>query len=1675
MANEEDKLEIKFTGDASGVEGASESAAKAVDKVAIATENLQVALRRLGAVLGPAFEPFAKYNQLIADYKRLMDEGKASALEFAKGQAQATTLLQRAIYENRALLGGDSRKEAQNAANDASQAASMIVNEKKAAAEEAVAVAQRAGEVEAQVARQVAEVKKTAAREAAAAQKREAESAAEAVAAAEAKPAKGRKKTTKKAAVADEEADVVGGVTSSVDSLDQALRRLKASIDPAFEPMERYNATMRDANKLLRDGAISADEFTRAQEQAQKLMQRQVAANQGVMSRPTPQQEDSAKQEAAQAKLAAKEREEAARIATQTAVMYWRYEAEQAREALQQEKEEIRAYAQFVKEQRRAVSEDASLAARAQTNAQREAWQDAAYAGSAQVRLEVEERRAAEKAQKDAIRAVAQDAAAAARAQVDIEKEAKREATAAAKAASEAARAASRERIDDARTAAASLRQYEQETKQDASTAGRAQVNIEAQARRDQAMAERELNRVQRERGETTEQVRREDQRQNEVLEQLRQRMDAGYAAQSRYNKIMQEANLLLRNGKIATEEHSRIQKMAENERQANARSLGRNNYMNVQIGYQLQDVVASYAASINPVVIFAEQAGQLAGAMMYAEGALGRVATFMSGPWGAAIIGATMVLGFFIESLDNENKKNLDLAKSIDDVTRAEAIRGATYADVAEEVNKAYQKERGKVISPQEKRREETQTSELETNRVLKERNKLIAERADLEEKLKGEGGDPFSGMIALGFQARLALINQYLRQMREDIKAATQLGAFQKMADELDKVKASTDAAARAMQDWHRAIDIARETFITDMAAAGDNVSAKLAAEEKLHKNILQAQEQKVRNETKYGAILSGNAASFKMPLQGAPITTPFGWTDKENKPVLNINPGNEGLDRSKQRADIEANPELKEKILSILANEQGGGGVSAMTKVGETLANRTDMLSQRVAQQARWTSEGGYYEGFTPTLAPGKRRDAALEAYENVWGKNSNTSNFGTDNASEGGTYTNDRGERVQRHFATGRINSGMFIQTALPENGEYFMRPGNATDRAGRPLASGGGEGGLYDQWLKRIKDTEDKITVRKPEPQFGDRYNEGVTQKGQRYQDLEASQMGIVRHVDPEGKEGEGKKIVIDFGGGTKATYSDLGETNVKMGQVVRPGDKIGKANEVGTINYKVEVNGKAVDPTTGIFPAKPTEIQTEAAKKDLEDYEGRIKRLQSQAAEKNDYQVELALQDELKKHKQKYYEDDSREMQEVATKRAEIEKKLTQQQLLEYNKLSEARQQKEKTEEGSKSGTQMTAIEAARARVQQMSQTGQLQIGEEPAMMKKVLQEEIAERERSENAQTEITLRGIRERQAAEGLTPEQKAQLHKQEEDEMSRHQSKLVELHNQASTQMLQNTISSQNEILGQMKGVVDTFTGGISSAFRGLWTKTLTVKQALVQIADQLVYKFFDMGMQMLSKWIMSQLAQLAIFKGTEAAKTAVAVAGETARTGAVTTGATSRLAVETSSLAASKSVSLANATTDITAAAARGGANAVAAASATPIIGPAMAPAEGAGIFASIMGFLGLASAEGGWGSVPADGMLAQLHKNEMVLPAKYANPLRDALVTTKNSDSMFMNANAAATQTRTSNSSHAVFNYQPSHSHSNMDLMEALSRDAGSFRKWFKNEVRNGSFSAAGAR
>ena len=253
-------------------------------------------------------------------------------------------------------------------------------------------------------------------------------------------------------------------------------------------------------------------------------------------------------------------------------------------------------------------------------------------------------------------------------------------------------------------------------------------------------------------------------------------------------------------------------------------------------------------------------------------------------------------------------------------------------------------------------------------------------------------------------------------------------------------------------------------------------------------------------------------------------------------------------------------------------------------------------------------------------------------------------------------------------------------------------------------------------------------------------------------------------------------------------------------------------------------------------------------------------------------------------------------------------------------------------------------------------------------------------------------------------------------------------------------------QQTISVMQDWQSSAASIGSAFSG----AFKGMALQGQTFQQSERSLALNLAGVWFDLASKKIGTWIWSEgvmkawsrlTGQQEVIDATvkENAKTGAVLTGQTAQTGATLNGVAARNAAEataqtsflsrvseqiaqwlglkTSKTDATVAGDAADAAADDAAAAdsvasskleaagtiptlaGEAAAGAYAATAAIPIVGPAAAPAAAAEAYAATMAFGATASAAGGWDKVPYDGAITELHKDEMVLPASIASPLR----------------------------------------------------------------------------
>ena len=333
-----------------------------------------------------------------------------------------------------------------------------------------------------------------------------------------------------------------------------------------------------------------------------------------------------------------------------------------------------------------------------------------------------------------------------ARAEAAAAREAAREQAAAAKMANAEKMKAIREAAAAARQAAAEQKRLDREAAASARQANRERIAAAANAAKAAKASAREQAAAAREAAEAIQRQAVAERQAAQAAQEMRAAIDPAYASQQRYNQTMAQATQLLMTGKLRQGEWTAIQKQAKAQMDLNVRSLGRLNSVYVQMGYQAQDVTASLASGISPMVILAQQSGQTAAALSQLGGTVGKVASFIAGPWGAAIIGVTLLLSYLTKETEEEKEAAEEAKKATVDLKNAEDVRRASLDKLTKSLKEYNKAQREANITREEGLQLESAAATQGIAMASKDINKALDAIAAAQDKLKNMGPMPSS-----------------------------------------------------------------------------------------------------------------------------------------------------------------------------------------------------------------------------------------------------------------------------------------------------------------------------------------------------------------------------------------------------------------------------------------------------------------------------------------------------------------------------------------------------------------------------------------------------------------------------------------------------------------------------------------------------------------------------------------------------------------------------------------------------------------------------------------------------------------------------------------------------------------------------------------------------------------
>lgn len=310
--------------------------------------------------------------------------------------------------------------------------------------------------------------------------------------------------------------------------------------------------------------------------------------------------------------------------------------------------------------------------------------------------------------------------------------------------------------------------------------------------------------------------------------------------------------------------------------------SMGRASFASRNLGAQIADVSTQLASGTSPFLILAQQGPQVAQALEGAKGKVGAFASFLTGPWGAAVLGATTLIGLFgskmLEAGDDSEKlkkKTLSLADALGQVgLSSEETRKAleAYNEAQDDAREGAERMIKVNLA----------NAASKIKDALATREQLAAELARREADLDPANAPVFTDPDqAQSYQAGvLDVISRVRAKISENNKEIATLGKTTRnllIEDARREAEAAIDPIKRINNKYDDMRDSAEAAAAGNTALAG-SLRKTLTEIEKLRKAELD-----IENDRKRAARTrrtdSGELSPFANPVGDGPITGSFG----------------------------------------------------------------------------------------------------------------------------------------------------------------------------------------------------------------------------------------------------------------------------------------------------------------------------------------------------------------------------------------------------------------------------------------------------------------------------------------------------------------------------------------------------------------------------------------------------------------------------------------------------------------------------------------------------------------------------------------------------------------------------------------------------------------------------
>jgi hypothetical protein len=193
------------------------------------------------------------------------------------------------------------------------------------------------------------------------------------------------------------------------------------------------------------------------------------------------------------------------------------------------------------------------------------------------------------------------------------------------------------------------------------------------------------------------------------------------------------------------------------------------------QLGMQFNDLGTSISTGASPMQAFNQQLGQMGYALSMMGGTAGKVGNFLAGPWGAAIVLATMALGPMIDGLFGVSEESKKTKKAAEDLDGAVEGRVKSEENLRLALAKTATEYRQIRLEMQANAQAAVNTALTELRARAAVLNGLLAEKEAIEGTIQGAGGLRAQSEMATGQGIGYASVTGNIRNQITLVRAQT------------------------------------------------------------------------------------------------------------------------------------------------------------------------------------------------------------------------------------------------------------------------------------------------------------------------------------------------------------------------------------------------------------------------------------------------------------------------------------------------------------------------------------------------------------------------------------------------------------------------------------------------------------------------------------------------------------------------------------------------------------------------------------------------------------------------------------------------------------------------------------------------------------------------------------